>query len=183
MPDEVKEPKLTTRQKVFIDEYLQYFNASEAARRAGYSVKTSGSIGQRLLKDVEIKALIDARIAESHMSADEALKRLAEHARGDIGDLLDNNGLLDIRQAKEKGLTKLLRKIKQKTITHIGKTETDGDTEITEIEFEMYDAQSAIDKVLRVAGKYKDNVNLTGEVTWLSFVKGANDTNTDPSSH
>jgi hypothetical protein len=152
-----KPRKLTTKQKVFINEYLKLFNATEAAKRAGYSDKTAYSIGQENLNKPEIKSLIDARIAESHMGADEALKLLADMARGDIGDLLDDNSLLDLRMAREKGMTKLLRKIKQKTITHIGKTETDGDTEITEIEFEMYSAKDAIDTILKAGGKLKDN--------------------------
>lgn len=146
---------MNNRQRIFIDEYLKCFNASEAARRAGYQENTVRVVGPRLLLNVAIKEQIDQRIRESHMGADEALKLLAAQARGDIGDMIDDNGLVDIRAARAKGLTRLIKKIKQKTITHIG-TGDEGDTETHEIEFEMYDAQSAIDKVLRVAGKYKD---------------------------
>lgn len=149
--------KRTPRQQVFISEYLKCFNKAEAARRAGYSEKTAREIGRKLLTNVDIKAEIDARLSEIHMSADEALKLLADMGRGDIGDLIDDNGLLDLRVAREKGMTKLLKKIKQKTVTRIGKTDNDDDVEITEIEFEMYDAQAAIEKVLRVGGKLKDN--------------------------
>jgi phage terminase small subunit len=159
VPDVPAGDGMNNRQKIFVDEYLKCFNASEAARRAGYTGE-SNRIGTRLLSNVVIKALIDQRIKESHMSADEALKLLAEQARGDIGDLIDDNGLMDIRSARAKGLTKLIKKIKQKTITHIG-TGDEGDTETHEIEFEMYDAQSAIDKVLRVAGKYINRTDIT----------------------
>lgn len=153
---------MNNRQKIFIDEYLKCFNASEAARRAGYRGDPN-TIGPRLLAIVGIKELIDQRIKESQMSADEALKLLAEQARGDIGDLLDDNGLLDFRRARAKGMTKLLRKIKQKTITRIGKGADDEDIEITEIEFDMYDAQSALDKILRAHGRYVDRTELTGK--------------------
>jgi phage terminase small subunit len=158
---EGQEPrKLTNRQRIFIDEYLRSFNATRAALAAGYSEKTARSIGSENLTKPDVVAEIDERLKESHLSADEALARLADFAKGDIGDLLDDNGLLDIRLAKEKGMTKLLRKIKQKTITRIGKKDDDDDVEITEIEFEMHDAQAAIDKILRVSGKYKDTVSL-----------------------
>lgn len=90
------------------------------------------------------------------MGADEALKLMSDMGRGDIGELIDNNGLLDLRVARQKGLTKLIKKIKQKTITRIGKTDDDDDVEITEIEFEMYDAKSAIENILKVGGKLKD---------------------------
>lgn len=102
------------------------------------------------------------------MSADEALKLLADMGRGDIGEVVDNNGLLDIRLAREKGMTKLLRKIKQKTVTRIGKSDDDDDVEIVETEFEMYSAKDAIDTILKAGGKLKDtdltiNVKLTDD--------------------
>jgi phage terminase small subunit len=163
---EQTEKKLTNKQRIFIDEYLRSFNATRAAIKAGYSEKTARSIGCENLTIPDIKREIDARIAESHMGADEALKLLADMARGDIGELVDDNGLLDLRQAREKGMTKLMRKIKQKTITHIGKSETDGDTEITEIEFEMYSAKDAIDTILKAGGSLKDtNIEITVNLT------------------
>lgn len=51
--------KLNDKQKRFALEYLKDLNATQAAIRAGYSEKTAYSIGQRLLKNVEIKALIE----------------------------------------------------------------------------------------------------------------------------
>lgn len=50
--------KLTEKQKRFAQEYLVDLNATQAAIRAGYSEKTAYSIGQRLLKKVEIQAAI-----------------------------------------------------------------------------------------------------------------------------
>lgn len=156
MSEEAPARKLTNKQRIFIDEYLRSFNATRAAKAAGYSEATAYSIGQRLLKNVEIKAEVDERLTASHMSADEALKLMADIARSDIGELIDNNGLLDIRQARENGLTKLIRKIKQKTVTRIGKTDNDDDVEITEIEFELYSAKDALDTILKAGGKLKD---------------------------
>ena len=168
MSDEATAPKLRIKQRVFIEEYLRDFNASRAALAAGYSEASAHSIGSENLQKPEIKAEIERRIKEKHMGADEALSRLADMARGDIGDLVDDNGLLDLREARQKGLTKLLRKIKQKTVTRIGKKDDDDDIEITEIEFEMYSAKDAIDTILKVGGKLKDaditiNVNLTDD--------------------
>lgn len=161
MAEEEKEVKLTRKQQVFVDEYLKSFNATKAAELAGYSEKTAYSIGWENLRKPEIAAAIQERLDEVHMSADEALKLTADIARGDIGELLDNNGLLDIRLAKNNGKTKLLRKIKQKTVTRIGKTDDDDDVEVTEIEFEMYPADSALEKILKVHGKFTDRVDVT----------------------
>lgn len=47
--------KLTLKQSLFVHEYLACdFNATQAAIKAGFSEKTAGSQGQRLLKNVEI---------------------------------------------------------------------------------------------------------------------------------
>ncbi len=74
---------LTPKQSQFIDEYLSCFNASEAARRAGYSPKTAQEQSSRLLSNAIIRAAIEARLRESAMSADEVLARLASQARLD----------------------------------------------------------------------------------------------------
>jgi hypothetical protein len=85
MTDEVKMRKFTTRQRVFVDEYLKCFNASEAARRAGYT-GAADVVGPRLLGDVGIRTEIDKRLSEIHMSADEALQVIEQQARANIGE-------------------------------------------------------------------------------------------------
>ena len=72
---------LTNKRIVFVEEYLSCWNASEAARRAGY--KHPGSQGHALLQIPEIQAYIKLRLADMQMSADEVLNRLADHARDD----------------------------------------------------------------------------------------------------
>ena len=76
---------LSNKQRVFVEEYLQCWNATEAARRAGYSPKTAYSIGQENLRKPEIAAAVKARINEKTMQADEVLARLSEQGRADIG--------------------------------------------------------------------------------------------------
>ena len=49
---------MTGKQAKFISEYTKDFNATQAAIRAGYSPKTAYSIGQRLLKNVEVQAVM-----------------------------------------------------------------------------------------------------------------------------
>lgn len=167
MTDETTAPhRFTVRQKVFINEYPNCFNQAEAARRAGYSEKTARMQGHRLFTDVYIKAAIDEKIAEMQMCADEALVRLADMARADMGDFMAIGSIgfsLDLESARKAGITKLIRKVKQKTTTFIAKKESDEDREVHEIEIELYDAQTAIDKILRVAGRYVDRTEVTGK--------------------
>lgn len=78
--------KLTEKQKRFIDYYIETGNATEAARRAGYSEKTAKQIGSENLTKLDffikerLKELEDARIAK----ADEVLKHLTAAMRGEI---------------------------------------------------------------------------------------------------
>lgn len=64
--------KLTQKQRLFADEYIKSGNATQSAIKAGYSPKTVRSIGQENLTKPDIKAYIDAKMAEieSHKIAD-----------------------------------------------------------------------------------------------------------------
>lgn len=67
---------LNARQRAFVDFYEG--NAAEAARRAGYSVKTARSIGQELLAKPDIREAIRAREEERHtMTIADRRERLA----------------------------------------------------------------------------------------------------------
>lgn len=55
-----KGEKLTLKQQAFVAEYLKCGNATEAARRAGYSEKTAAKIGVENLQKPVIKGAINA---------------------------------------------------------------------------------------------------------------------------
>ena len=159
MTDEA--PKLNKRQQVFIDEYLSCFNGAEAARRAGYSEKSARFQASELLADPNISQQIQARLAEVHMSADEALKLTADIARGDVADFMAIGSMgfsLDLQAALQAGKTNLIKKVSQKTITVNGKNE-DKETHI--IDIELYDRQAALRDILKVTGRFVDKVDLS----------------------
>ena len=56
---------MTQRQRAFVRAYLECANASEAARRAGYSQRTAYSQGYRLLRNVEIVGEIEQQTADA----------------------------------------------------------------------------------------------------------------------
>lgn len=82
MNNGVIEMALTDQKKLFADIYLTCLNATEAAKKAGYSEKTAYSQGNRLLKDVEVRAYIDerqqARAEKLNLDAEWVLNRLVE---------------------------------------------------------------------------------------------------------
>jgi phage terminase small subunit len=79
---------LTPKIQRFCEEYLIDMNATQAAKRAGYSEKTAHQSGYELLKKPEIKEYISKRVAESAMDKEEALKLVADIARSNLADYM-----------------------------------------------------------------------------------------------
>lgn len=83
---------LTAKKRLFAKEYLVDLNATQAAVRAGYSAKTAASQGERLLRDVDVQALIQAGMAarneRTQVNADYVLNRLVEIDKLDVLDIL-----------------------------------------------------------------------------------------------
>jgi phage terminase small subunit len=79
--------KLTEKQKRFADYYIETGNATESAKRAGYSEKTAKSIGQENLTKPDIKSYINEKIAEKDSKRiakqDEVLEYLTSIMRGE----------------------------------------------------------------------------------------------------
>lgn len=81
---------LTNKQKAFIDEYMIDLNATQAAKRAGYSKKTCGQIGTQLLVklSIELQAAMDARTVRTLVTADRVLAELAKLAYSNTEDYI-----------------------------------------------------------------------------------------------
>ncbi len=162
--EEKKELKALNRpQQVFVTEYLKCFNATEAYTRAYPKAKrdSARALAANLIANVSVKAEIEARLAEHHMTADEALQRLADMARGDVTEFITPMGAFDIEAMRAAGKGHLIKKIKQKTVTKIGKGESDEDTEVHDTEIELYDSQAAIRDILKMHGKFKEQLDIT----------------------
>jgi phage terminase small subunit len=101
--------KLTNKQRAFVEAYLTCWNGAEAARQAGYALPYV-SAHENLSKPY-IQEYISKRLAGAAMSADEVLSRLADQARGDIGDFIGKGGVIDLESAREQGITHLLKSI------------------------------------------------------------------------
>lgn len=88
MENEKDYSKLTEKQKRFIDYYIETANATESAKRAGYSEKTAKNIGAENLTKLnffiqeKLQEKEDKRIA----SQDEVLEYLTKVMRGEEKD-------------------------------------------------------------------------------------------------
>lgn len=141
---------LTNKQQVFIDEYLQCWNATRAARVAGYKIPRQS--GTENLANPVIKAEINQRIQEKHMQADEVLALLAQQARGAAQDFIEIKGTLPFmnwEKLEAAGGLKLIKKIKY---------DSEGRPEV-----EFYDAQSALNLIGKHLGLFVDRQEVTGK--------------------
>lgn len=88
--------KLTEKQQRFVDEYLIDLNATQAAIRAGYSVKTADVQGSRMLGVVKVQQVISERMAErskrTGINQDRVVLELAKIAFVKMPDLVDSEG-------------------------------------------------------------------------------------------
>lgn len=139
------------KQRAFVEHYLQCWNASEAARRAGYSERTAGSQGHELLKKPEVQAAIEARLEELTLSSREVLLRLSEHARASIEDFvvideLSGEAYFDFARAKQEGKLHLIKKLWQ---------DKDGRWRV-----ELVDSQAALVHIGRHYKLFTDNVDV-----------------------
>ena len=160
MTEENELPSLSDERQRVLDEYLLCWSRTQAYRNVHPKVKykTAQQMAWALWKDKNFLAHLKARLEEVHMSADESLARMADIARGDIHGVLDDNlESLDAKKAIRNNKTKLIKSITRKrTIT----TGTRSTTEHTSHKVEMYSALEALDKFMRVHGKYQDSLNI-----------------------
>lgn len=140
---------------MFVNEYLKFFNATRAAIAAGYSEKTAYSQGHDLLKKPEIALRVRERLTEAAMSADEVLYHLAEIARGDMNDLVDNNGNPDMSAARKAGKTRIIKKIRQRSITS-------EENDINETEIEAHDRLKALELLGKAHKLFTDRTEISG---------------------
>lgn len=151
--------KLTNKQRRFVDEYLKDFNATQAAIRAGYSQKSAALIGCENIRKPNIEAEISRWLDERAMRSNEIVDRLTSHSKGDMGDFVDISGVsfsLNLRKAKELGLTHLIKKVKDRVVMTSDK---DGnETETHHIEIELYDAHAALVDLGKIRGLFIDRI-------------------------
>ena len=105
---------LTLKQRLWVEAYLGKANgnATEAARIAGFGQPRQA--GSRMLSNVVIRALVEKRVVEAAMSADEVLQRVTGIAGADIGSFItiDKKGSWVVDLRKGKGQTNLVRKLR-----------------------------------------------------------------------
>ena len=159
------------KEQIWLSEYLKCFNATEAARRAGYTwPNVQGQQKKEKFRD-EIKRVLSQRA----YSPEEIIDELQQIAQGDLGDMMEVTSMgfsIDMKTAKKNGLTKLIRKAKQKTTLYQSKSELVPDSETHEIEIELYSRHEALRDLAKVHALFVDRTrNDSDALTMLLAMK------------
>ncbi len=164
--------ELTPKQRAFVAEYLVDLNATQAAIRAGYSAKSADKIGTQLLGKTSVAAAVaearDARAERVQLAADEVLRELAILVRSDVRYFqVDDNGNLTLTENAPDEAWRAVASVKHKITTH-GK----GDDAYTtrDIEYRLWDKNSAIEKAMKHLGLLVDKHEVKGSVAHVHGV-------------
>ena len=153
-----KKSQINPKERAFIEVYLTCWNGAEAARRAGYSVKTARATAHNLLTKAYIREEIDRRLAQYRMSADEVIARLAAQAQGSLEPFLSLAGedvTFDLNTREARAHLHLIKEIETDRRTY-GKE--DNPVEEVKIKLKIHDPQAALIQLGRYYGLFKDRV-------------------------
>ncbi len=97
--------KYSNKESAFVEHYLRTWNGTLSMREAGYRGNDNNlaAMASEYLRKPKIRTLIDRRLREITMSADEVLKRLHDMATCSIADFYDESGSLDWEKIKTRG--------------------------------------------------------------------------------
>jgi len=140
----------SSKEKVWLAEYLKCFNATEAARRAGYSWPDRQ--GHRM--KLKLAEHIDANLKARAMTPEQVIDRLGQQARAEYAEYINDSGEVDLAAMRAAGKMHLVKGIKydrqgrkmvefydaQSALVHIGKHQ------------KLFTEQTAFDGVIRIEG-------------------------------
>jgi len=163
--------RLTTRERVFVAEFLIDLNAAQAAIRAGYCKSSAARIGAKHLRKPEVAqavaAAIAARAMRTGVTADRVVTELARIGFADIRKIVHWRTSKVSEEEKPDGDDVLVVKtIVTNTVELIGAGDIDDDTaaaiaEISQgtngsVKVKMHDKRAALVELGRHLGMFKD---------------------------
>lgn len=148
--EKVLNSDLTEKQKLFCIYYIQSFNATQSAIKAGYSKESAYSIGFENLRKHEIKTelerLKELHLQELYLENQRILNRHAQIAFSDMTDYLDEFGKLKNLSEVDGTLIKKIKIKNKSTVTDFGEeTETD-------ISLELEDRSKSLEFLTKFKG-------------------------------
>ena len=150
--------KLTAKQQRFCDEYLTDFNATQAAIRAGYSVKTAAVIATENLRKPNISEYIAKRMQQKEVELiadqDEVLRYLTSVMRREMKESV----VVTLQNKVEKWVKdEETGKLKKQTVTEEAPA-------VVEIPARLSDANRAAEMLGKAHGIFIDKLELDADM-------------------
>lgn len=146
----------TARRRQFAAEYIQDFNATQAAIRAGYSKGSAGQQGNRLLKDAQIqgwiKEAIDKRQARTEITADRVVQEMAKVGFASMRQFIridtDGQPQIDLTETEADALD-ALSEVSTETVL-----EGEAGTKVRKTRIKLHDKMKALQALAEHTGVY-----------------------------
>jgi len=173
------ETELTGKQRAFVREYLIDLNATQAAKRAGYSDKTAYASGAENLTKPQIASAIEAamklRAERTDITADRVLKELAKIGFSDIRKAIKwHSHLVNEEDNPDGGDVAVIKTIVTNQVELIGSADLDDETaaaisEISQnatggIKLKLHDKRAALVDIGKHLGMFTEKVEHSGQV-------------------
>ncbi len=136
---------MSAKQKAFVDYYLTtaYFNATKAAKEAGYAdpnkPDSAATVGSVLLRNAKVREYMQERLKADAASPEECIDRVQKRARATMEDVIDPvTHKISLEYARQTGAIHLIKSV----------SDTDKGLKI-----EMYPADAADALLLKVHGR------------------------------
>lgn len=142
---------LSDSEQAFINEYMVDFDASKAAKRAGYLTNPAKS-GRALLNSGTIRFIIMCRQQElrdvSQVTAQAVLHELSKIGFANIGDYVEfDNNVVTLRDSKD---------VDTSAISEVHSTQYG-------VKIKLYSKQAALESIGKHLGMFKEKVEITGK--------------------
>lgn len=152
-----RKKRLTAKQQRFVEEYLIDLNATNAAKRAGYSVKSAHSIGQENLTKPEVQEAIQKAMAKrserTQITADRVLQELATIGFANMADYAEwgPNGVT-LRESAElpRGATAAVIEVRERVNAQGDKT----------VSIKLAGKDPSLEKLAKHLGLYRDGAEI-----------------------
>jgi phage terminase small subunit len=169
--------KLTEKQKIFCREYIYDWNATRAAKTAGYSEDTAGAIGHENLKKPEIQAHIQEIQRDLEKTAGVSRLRIAQEHLNIINTSIAQFHNTWIERKEFDKLT-TEQKLAIAELSYQTRTEknysTNPDGDLVEVEYvkiKLYDRQKSLDALSKLLGYNEpEKLQLSGGIKSYKIV-------------
>lgn len=168
-PKKRNEHNLTPKEQKLVEGVLSGKSQTRAAVEAGYNQNSACGTASDILNKPEVQRYYQQRVRALIADPEEITATLAVHMRADFADFegcIDDNGRLDWKLLRERGVSRLVKKIKVKArLIPSGVPNAPPIPEI-ETEIELHSAQQAAIALAKIHGLEKRPAMNPEDLQW-----------------